>query len=93
VVSGVEYIANQVAFINVSTIYQRIEYHRNLNVTCSTADQLYVKVEPDSITEATTIAVSTTETFDNTSQSTINDLETTMFETDWIPEVEVYFQA
>ena len=79
----VEYIANQVAFINVSTIYQRIEYHRNLNVTCSTADQLYVKVEPDSITEATTIAVSTTETFDNTSQSTINDLETTMFETDW----------
>lgn len=88
----VEYIADRVAFINVSTLYQRIEYHRNLNVTCSTADQLYVKVEPDSITEATTIAVSTTETFDNTSQSTINDntsqstindLETTTFETDW----------
>lgn len=79
----VEYIANQVAFINVSTLYQRIKYHRNLNVTCSTADQLYVIVEPYSITEATTIAVSTTETFDNTSQTTINDLETTTLQTDW----------
>jgi len=90
----VEYIANKVAFINVSTLYERIKYHRNLNVTCSTADKLYVKVEPDSITEATTTALSTTETFDNTSlmingttyttqQNTINDLETTTLEPDW----------
>ena len=48
-----EHVNDQVAWIDVSTLYERVTYLRNNNATCSTADEIYIKVTPGSFPHIT----------------------------------------